>query len=172
MTSFENICAENYPRIFRFILGMTGSKTTAEDITQEVFYIALKKGKDFQNHENPTAFLYTTAKYLVLEYFRNSQKEIPDTENNSILEDSSGDVFEQICKNREDIVEIEGYIPGILSALSSQEQLLYRKYYIEHIPMKQIARQQNISDAALRMKYMRLRRKVKNIVRQLKLADF
>ena len=68
MTTFEKICETQYSRIFKYILGMTGNQEDAKDLTQEVFFIAYQKGKEFERHEKPEAFLYMTAKNLVFTY--------------------------------------------------------------------------------------------------------
>ena len=41
--TFEQICKENYSRIFKYIYAITCDRECAENLTQEVFYIALKK---------------------------------------------------------------------------------------------------------------------------------
>lgn len=138
MTAFEKICEENYPRIFKYILGMTGQKECAQDLTQEVFFIAYKKGKSFERHEKPEAFLYKTAKNLVLAWFQSSQKEIlkePDED----IASQEGDLFDQLCRNHENSVMEELYRDEVFSHVSPKYMELYRRYYVEHQSMKEIA---------------------------------
>ena len=40
---FEEICRENYARIYNYILAKTADRETAEDITQDVFFIAFQR---------------------------------------------------------------------------------------------------------------------------------
>lgn len=171
MKTFEKICEDNYGRIYKYILGMTANSECAKDLTQEVFLIAYKQGKKFEKHEKPEAFLYTTAKNLVLAYFRKSKKEIlmePD-EN---LSDKEGDIFQQLCKSYEDSIETEKYKAEVLKYLSEQNRQLYHKYYIQHQAMREIAAEMGASETAIRMKYVRLRKEVKRIVKNLKLGEF
>ena len=71
---FEEICRDNYARIHNYILAKTGNREAAEDITQDVFFIAWQKGETFLSHEKPIAFLYATAANLVLEYYKKTGK--------------------------------------------------------------------------------------------------
>ena len=93
---FEEICRENYARIYNYILAKTGKKEAAEDITQDVFLIAFQKGDKFLCHEKPIAFLYTTAKNLVLEYYKKSR-----TNEVELLESEQAafekDAYEELC---------------------------------------------------------------------------
>ncbi len=170
MKTFEKICEDNYGRIFKYILGMTGDRACAEDLTQEVFLIAYKKKRKFEKHEKPEAFLYKTAKNLVLAYFRKSKREIimePD-EN---ISDKEGDIFQQLCKRHEEGIEIEMYKTEVIKHLSEKNKQLYHNYYVEHQAMREIAEEMGVSEAAVRMKYVRLRKEVKRIVKDLKLGE-
>ena len=76
---FEEICRENYARIYNYILAKTGKKEAAEDIAQDVFLIALRKGDAFLHHEKPVAFLYVTARNLILEYYKKTKASFRQT---------------------------------------------------------------------------------------------
>lgn len=166
---FEDVCRENYAKIYNFILAKTGNKEVAEDITQDVFLIAYKKGKKFLKHEKPVAFLYVTARNLISQYFKQSAKfSFQEIE----IESGSKDVFEEICKERAYLFDESPYQELVLLELTKSERDLYREYYVDKKPMKVIAKELEMSEPAVRMKYMRIRRKVQNIVAKLKLDDF
>ena len=171
---FEKICSENYARIYNYILAKTGEKEAAEDITQDVFLIALQKGDAFLEHEKPIAFLYTTAKNLVLEYYKKG-KSISAKESGfeefKILSFQK-DVFEELCLQKSGSIDENIYREQVLSKLKPNERVLYRQYYIDKKPMKAIAREFHISEPAIRMKYMRIRKKIQKIVAGMKLDDF
>lgn len=171
---FEEICRENYARIYNYILAKTGVKEAAEDITQDVFLIAWQKGDIFLCHEKPIAFLYTTAANLVLEYHKKTGK---TTSREMAFDDAktavnSHDAFEELCLLRSAGVNEALYRKQVLSGLKPKERDLYRKYYIEKKPMKDIAEQFRMSETAVRMKYVRLRRKVRRLIENLHLDDF
>lgn len=178
MATFEQICEENYERIYRYALGMTGNYETARDITQEVFAIAYQKRAAFLLRENPQAFLYKTAKNLIMENFRRERREYPTEISEyptEISESSCGysdDSFEEICKYAEDKVSVIGYRDRIISELSDEKRKLYKWYYEEHKSMKDIAKELKINEFALRMRYVRLRKEIKEAVKKLNLGDF
>ncbi len=171
MTTFEKICETQYSRIFKYILGMTGNQEDAKDLTQEVFFIAYQKGKEFERHEKPEAFLYMTAKNLVFTYYKRIKKEIL-AEPDENIKNKEGDIFEQISRKHEDNIEDEQYRSEVLHRLSSEQMELYKKYYIEHQPMREIAKAMGISETAVRMRYVRLRKEIKNTVSKLNLGEF
>lgn len=169
--TYEKICEENYEKIYRYILGMTGKKECAEDLTQEVFYIALKQRKGFLEHENPEGFLYKTARNLTYEYFRDLKRWCyPQTEEEWGC--CHEDVFGQICRENEDTCDIDGFSENILQELSDKEREIYRLYYIENRTMREIAQVLGKSETSIRMKYVRLRKKIKKKVKLLEIGEF
>lgn len=168
---FDEICRENYARIYNYILARTRKREAAEDITQEVFLIAFQKGEAFLRHEKPVAFLYTTARNLVLEYYKKDKLEEVGLDETQMT-DCGRDVYEELCIRISDSVKETCYQNRVIRKLSPEEQELYRKYYIDKQPMRSIARELQVSEPAVRMKYMRIRRKVRKIVADFKLDDF
>lgn len=73
LKAFEILCRENYARIYNYIYAMTKDAFLSEDLVQDVFLIAYRKGEAFLQHEKPEAFLYRTAKNKVLEAMRQNQ---------------------------------------------------------------------------------------------------
>ncbi|MDO5388264.1 MAG: hypothetical protein Q4F63_03435, partial [Clostridia bacterium] len=59
------------------------------------------------------------------------------------------------------------YLTEILSSLSDDKKDLYKWYYVDNIPMKEIAEREGIEYTALRMKYVRLRKEIKEKVREI-----
>ena len=171
MTVFEQICEECYPRIYRYLLGISGSRELAEELTQETFLIAYQKGREFIHHEKPLAFLYKTACNLAKEQYRRQMKEQPaELSDEQFL--SCKDAFAELTDEHENSVDVEPYIRVILDSLSDQQRTLYWKYYEEHKSMKEIAREIGLSEPAVRMKYVRLRKEIRRRVNDLRLGDF
>lgn len=167
---FEDICKENYSRIYNYILAKTQNIWAAEDITQEVFLIAYQNGKKFLKHEKPLAFLYSTAKNLVLEYFRETAKISPCDEIEK--EGKSADLFEQICNEKYQLLDEGKYKDYVMRGLTQSELKLYNEYYTNKKAMKEIAGELGISETAVRMRYVRVRGKIRNIVAGLRLDEF
>ena len=147
---FEEICRENYARIYNYILAKTGKKEAAEDIAQDVFLIALRKGDAFLHHEK------------LVEAGRLSYEKSA----------FGKDAFEELCRLHSAAVNEEDYRIQILRKLKPKERDLYQKYYLDKKLMKTIAQEFHMSETAMRMKYVRLRRKVQRIAAGLKLDEF
>ena len=171
MTEFEDICKDNYQSIYKYILGMTGNYDISNDLTQETFLIAYQNGKRFLKHKTPKAFLYKTAKNLVMAYFRRSKTEIT-LASEEFPEHLVADAFEQMCFKHENAIDAESYRKKILSQLSESDKQLYELYYEKNISMKIIAELLHMNSATLRMKYVRLRKRIKALVKELNLGDF
>lgn len=144
-------------------------KSQAEDITQEVFVIAFQKKDAFLKHGNPEAFLYRTAKNLVLQYNRQEIKE-KKTQLKEFMEPASeGDLLDALFRQQDRNIEEENYVSVVINSLSEDKKQLYMDYYVEHKSMEVIAEERGIRYPALRMKYVRLRRELKEVVEKLQL---
>lgn len=166
---FEDICKDNYSRIYNYVLAKTQNIWVAEDITREVFLIAYQNGKKFLKHEKPLAFLYATAKNLVFEYFRESAKISPCDEIEK--EDKNADLFEQICNEKYQLLDESKYKEYVMNGLTDSEINLYNEYYTNNKAMKEIAVELGISETAVRMRFVRVRSKIRSIVAGLKLDE-
>lgn len=170
MKLFKAICEENYLRIYKYVYIMTRDKALSEDITQDVFLKAYEKGEEFLNHPAPEGFLCKTAKFLTYGAVRKAGRE----KNEPLGEDLASkdqDVYDVLTADKiEDFDEYQ-MAEDIIRKLNPNEQDLYRRYYIDHSPMKEIARDLGIKESALRMRYLRLRETVRKIVSELQLDE-
>ncbi|MDE6663244.1 MAG: hypothetical protein K2K46_07845 [Lachnospiraceae bacterium] len=115
-------------------------------------------------------FFVSDRKNLTCEYFRKIKKEIPcETIETGIINE---DVFEQICSQKEQAIDEGLYREQILNKLNKSEKMLYQKYYVDKENMSQIAGELGIKETAVRMKYVRIRKKVRRLVANLGLSDF
>ena len=62
MTGFEDIYVRYFRDVYRFVLSLSGSESTAEEITQETFFKALKGIKDFTGTCGVKVWLFQIAK--------------------------------------------------------------------------------------------------------------
>jgi RNA polymerase sigma-70 factor (ECF subfamily) len=84
-------------RIFRFVLHMTGSQATAEEITQEVFMLLIRKPTAYDpNKGTLSAYLFGAARNLTHRATRNSsfQVALDDTDGSDHKTASDADVLE------------------------------------------------------------------------------
>jgi RNA polymerase sigma-70 factor (ECF subfamily) len=170
MKSFEELCAENYGRIYKYIFVMTGNRESAEDLVQDVFTAALLKGDAFLCHENPTAFLYKTARNQTLTFLKRLQRTVsePLDENTSGGDD---DLCEELLRDYDRRIDEDAYTGQVISLLDIKQQALYRERYVERKPIREIAVGQDVSETAMRMRLVRLRRDIISAVRDLKLDE-
>lgn len=167
MENFESICQENYERIYRYIYAMTGDIHRAEDVVQEVFLIAYQKGNAFLEHPNPPAFLYKTAKNVVCQIARQEQKYAAAQVEENTLRTEEADLFEVLLNQSDRRIDENIFVEQVLDQLTSEKRVLYEKYYRDQKAMKEIARELNVSEVSLRMRYVRLRREIRKIVGKL-----
>lgn len=170
MKNFEELCEENYKRIYKYIFTMTGSKEASEDLIQDVFTVAYEKGDAFLQHEKPTAFLYRTARNLTLTYLKRQRVSTMDCLPENIA-DVEADLCDKLLTDIDRKIDETSYTVQVIGSLTSVQHKLYSKRYIEQKPIKEIALEQGISETAMRMRLVRLRQQIYGIVKDLKLDE-
>lgn len=170
MRIFEELCQGNYKRIYKYIFTMTGSKEATEDLIQDVFMVAYKKGDNFLKHEKPTAFLYRTARNLTLTYIKHRRNSVVECLSENIAGDDA-DLCEKLLTDIDRKIDETAYTGEVIGSLNSNQYKLYTQRYIEHKSIKEIASDQGVSETAMRMRLVRLRREIQVIVKELKLDE-
>lgn len=167
---FYNLCKENYEQIFKYILIMIHDKSVAEDIVQEVFLIAYKKKKIIFSYENKRAFLYKVSKNLTNEYIRKSQKyKIVELNENNLVDEK--DLCDLIYSREDKKIDEEKYIDYVINELPQDKKQLYKLYYIDKIPMKNIASELHVNETTIRMRFVRLRKYIKYKIKNIKFEN-
>ena len=161
---FERLCSKYYKNVFRYILFCIKDEDAAADIVQETFVTVYKKLDE--KHPNPGGFIFQTAKNIIKEYKRKLYKrimyEISEDERYNIP-----DTANTIEKAIDGAINEYEYVTDILSQLSEEKYRLYKLYYIDRLPMDKIARDLGIEYTALRMRYVRLRKEIRSLVKKL-----
>lgn len=175
MKTFEQICEENYLRIYRYVYIMTKNRQVSEDITQEVFLKAYEKGQALLEHPSPEGFLCKTARFLTYDAVRKQAREktepLEDADLQGAARGRSQDLFHEMETEQDAALDEEQMAQQILCRLSKDEQSLYRSYYIEGQSMKDLAQSLGMKESTLRMRYLRLRKKIKRLVKELHLEE-
>jgi RNA polymerase sigma-70 factor (ECF subfamily) len=169
MKSFEELCQENYKRIYKYIFSMTGNREATEDLIQEVFTIAYEKGEAFLKHEKPVAFLYRTARNISLTYLKRQRVFATEYLSENVARDDT-DLCEKLLTESDRNIDETNYTDQVIGSLNSSKNELYKKRYIERKSIREIALEQGTSETAMRMRLVRLRREIRSIVRKLKLG--
>lgn len=108
-SAFTELYRAHQARIYRFALHMSGSRTAAEDVTQEVFLTLIQRGRDYDPLRGPVAaFLFGIARNQVLRWLR-SRKNAIELQN-AIQELPSHDNPLQDLKRKENIDSIRKMI--------------------------------------------------------------
>lgn len=170
MKSFEELCLDNYSRIYKYIIALTGSRESAEDLIQDVFTVAFEKGDAFLCHVNPPAFLYKTARNLTYSYLKRARRQYAEALNED-YPDGDADLCDKLLSERDRQIDETVYTGQVLKRLEPKQQELYSLRYIDRKPIKEIAAEQGASEPAMRMRLVRLRREITDAVRALKLDE-
>jgi len=130
MKSFEELCKENYGRIFKYIFSITKNKEATEDLIQEVFTIAYEKGRIFLNHEKPAGFLYKTARNITLTYIKGLKRQ--ETLAKEYLYENAtkeGEPYQKLLREQDQKIDETRYTGGLKlhesrTFVSSGEELI------------------------------------------------
>jgi len=163
---FSRIYDKYIVKIYRFVFLKVNVKESAEDITSETF----KKGWDtyrlsYGNIGNINALLYQIAKNLIIDYYRKNAKTATiSIEDMPFLVDAKSMDFE-------DKIALNTELEKIKKALEEIDNPDYQNvliwYYLNEVPVKEIAQILNRTEPATRTLISRslqvLRQKIEKI---------
>jgi len=168
---FDKLCSEYYEKILKYVYFNIKDEVSAHDITQEVFLIVYEKIEYVFNHPNVGGFIFQTAKNLTKKHKREVYlKMIKEINDENIINFTNGayEISDIIDK---EINEFD-YVCDVINMLSDEKRKLYNLYYIKKIPMEEIAVRLGIEYSAVRMRYVRLRKEIKELIRELAKENF
>ena len=133
--SFSRIYDKYIDKIYRFVFLKVDSRETAEDLTAEAFsktWVSFKK-KD-QEIENIQAFLYKTARNLVIDHYRQKGKFLVVSANNPTIVDPRQDLEEKAIINS----DVE-YVRQALANLNEDYQNAIIWYYLDDLSASEVS---------------------------------
>jgi RNA polymerase sigma-70 factor (ECF subfamily) len=149
---FEKLYEEHFSTVYKFIFRKIPNRQMAEDITQDVFYAAWKKGDDFLNHEEPKLWLMVTARNKIHELYRRMKRWTYE----ALEEDHPRmAVSDREYEGRE--LELTA-----LDIVSEEEWNLIKDYYLEGITIKELAEKYGITENNMRVRLFRLKTKLRS----------
>lgn len=143
--SIDEIFSLYSDMVYRIAISMIKSKTSADDIYQDVFYNYFKKQRSFESEEHRKNWLIKTTINTCKKYWSSIwyKKTMP-------LEDNF--VYEQ---KEENLLQDE------INKLPSKYKIVIQLFYFEDMSINEISKILNINEGTIRMQLTRGRRKLK-----------
>ena len=160
---FSQIYDQYIDKIYRFVYLKVSSQEMAEDITSKVF---LKGWETFQNPkkgiENPGAFLYQIARNLVIDYYRSKGRTmVVSTDASPDIIDPGTDIQEKAILS----VDIET-VKKSIQKLKPEHQDIIIWYYLEDMPIAQIAKLVDKPEGTVRVMLHRGLKTLKDMIQE------
>ncbi|MDD3729242.1 MAG: sigma-70 family RNA polymerase sigma factor [Candidatus Pacebacteria bacterium] len=144
---FAKIYDKNVDAIYRFVFFKVNSEEIAQDLTSEAF---MKSWQVFQKEglkiENPRAFVYRTARNLVIDYYRKKARMTAVSIDDISLPEQGQCLEEKIFINS-DFEQVK----KALQFLREDYQSIITMHYIEGMSSKEISKVMKRSEGAIRV---------------------
>lgn len=169
---FDELCSKYYKDVYKYLTFVVKDKDAADDIVQDTFIVVYKNIKKVYRHNNKGGYIFKTAQNLTKNYKKELYKRLSReiSLDNSVIE--LQDYKTTIESSIDSDINEYDYITDVLDYISDDKRKLYKLYYIDHIPMKKIAEMLDIEYTALRMKYVRLRNEIKELIKKIAEENF
>lgn len=155
---FTQIYDEHIERIYRFIFVKVSSQDIAEDLCSETFLRCWEKFKEDRDKiENIQAFLYTIARNLVTDHYREKGRAQIVSTDDVLIADPRVDLEEQ-GQIGSDLNIIKAALTNIKE--DYQEMIIW--YYIDDLPVSEIAEMAKKSEGAVRVTIHRALKSLKD----------
>jgi RNA polymerase sigma-70 factor (ECF subfamily) len=156
--------ANDVYNVIRFRLRFFGLDEAADDLVQEVFLTAMEKCDSLFSHPDIQRWLFATASYKARNYGRKRLKEkrraARDSKNagQERLPDPSAEIaLDQIL---EEEIDVEDVIRRVKDGLTEPDRRLYAEAYEGKASPAELSETYGISEAAVRMRISRLRKRI------------
>lgn len=157
--AFRPIYQKYFKRIFLFILHRVGDKSTAADLTQQVFLKALAGLSKFQFRGLPfSAWLYRVAINECNDFFRKSKKMRVVT----IEEADVSHLYEELTQDIT-VEQLHQKLPQILQKLDPQELYFLELRFFENRSFREVGEILGLSEVNAKVKTYRILDKMKKL---------
>ncbi len=143
---FSQIYDKYIDKIYRFIYLKVNSQEKAQDLCSETFLRGWKAFSNGAKIENPQAFLYKTARNLVIDYYRDKGKVKIVSADNPFLADPSPSL-EEIANLDSDL----GRVKEALNELKDDYQNVIIWHYLDDLSIPEISRMLDRTEEATRV---------------------
>ena len=157
---FSEIYDKYIEKIYRFIFLKVNSQDIAEDLTSETFLRVFESFKT-NNIENPQAFLYRVARNLVTDHYREKGRtQIVSADYVSVVDPEEN--LEKKAILNSDMEQVR----FALSSLKEDYQNVIVWYYLDDLPIVEVARMLDRSEEATRVLLHRALKALKNEIKE------
>jgi len=157
---FSEIYDKYIEKIYRFIFLKVNSQDIAEDLTSETFLRVFESFKT-NNIENPQAFLYRVARNLVTDHYREKGRtQIVSADYVSVVDPEEN--LEKKAILNSDMEQVR----FALNSLKEDYQNVIVWYYLDDLPIVEVARMLDRSEEATRVLLHRALKALKNEIKE------
>lgn len=156
----EDLFIKNYEKLWHYACIAIGNDTAAEDVVQESFCVALRRGEKLSIHRNPSAWLMVTLKFKIMEHKRHETREGGDALSLPCDVPWNLKLDEELSYG--DVADMLGISLGELAgSLSYEEFCFMKRLLVEEATHRQVAEEFGISVSASQKRLQRVRHKLK-----------
>lgn len=143
---FSELMDETYRKVFNMAYRLSGSRSDAEDLTQEAFFRAYRSFGDYEGDRPFENWIYRIVTRLYLDLLRNRRRRVKIVSYDSPLPTSGDEVlFFDVADNKPDPEEVmleqslSEDLQKALNSLSPEQRMLITLADVEQMPYKEIA---------------------------------
>ena len=155
--AFSHIVSDYKQMIFTIVFKIVNNREDAEDISQEIFIKVFKSLDSFKEESEFSTWLYRIAYNTTLSEIRKRKIIFSSFDNDfSKLKD------EELNENIEDFATEERifYLEQALKTLPAEDALLITMFYLDNQSIEEIGRISNLTQANVKVKLHRIRKKL------------
>jgi RNA polymerase sigma-70 factor (ECF subfamily) len=155
--AFSHIVSGYQQMVFTIVFRIVNNREDAEDITQEIFIKVFKSLDSFKEESGFSTWLYQIAYNTTLSEIRKRKMVFSSFDDDlSTLKD------EEINENIEELAIEERvfYLEQALKTLPAEDALLITMFYLDNQSIEEISRITNFSQANVKVKLHRIRKKL------------
>lgn len=150
---FEEVYLKHYDMVYRYICRLIRNAAEAEDLTQEVFWVAYRKWEKVRNHPNIGGFLMVVAKNKVMKWSTKQHVQYYDEiELLDALAEKLGET------NPYDMIDL---CSSVEDTLSFEELKQLMQYYEYGYSAAEMAKMLGVTESCFKVRVLRMREKLK-----------
>jgi RNA polymerase sigma-70 factor, ECF subfamily len=163
--AFTQIYERFYVRAFRLAYGMTGNRTGAEDLTQEIFMRVFQRLEHFGGQSSFATWFYRLAVNHSLNYRRKERVDEPDNHSDRLefLADQAPQIEAVVLQN-----QLKGKIHGALLELGEEMRMVIILKDMEGLSYDEIAERLNCSPGTVASRLNRARKQLAQKLKHLR----